>query len=164
MAMKIEAIHDKSAHLEVVKKLWRSHSNTLGFLPDGGFQDYARDRHVVVALDGADQCVGYLLYRVVRDRAAIAQFCIAPECRRQGYARALIDWLISKTKKNRGILLTCCRHYTAARTWERLGFHAVSEKPSKAEGSTGRTRASSTVWPVVRASGLGGDEPGLGFR
>lgn len=47
--MQIEAIDDSSPHLEAVKKLWRAHSDTLGFLPDGGFQDYARERHVVVA-------------------------------------------------------------------------------------------------------------------
>ena len=35
------AIDDRSPHLEVVKKLWRVNSDTLGFLPDGAFDDYA---------------------------------------------------------------------------------------------------------------------------
>jgi hypothetical protein len=55
---KVEAIDESSAFLADVKKLWRSHSATLGFLPDGGFRSYARERHVVVALDDNNHSVG----------------------------------------------------------------------------------------------------------
>ena len=69
----VQAIDESSQYMESVKLLWRGHSDTLGFMPDGAFADYARDRHVLVALNG-NECVGYLLYRLVRDRVTIAHF------------------------------------------------------------------------------------------
>jgi GNAT superfamily N-acetyltransferase/predicted nucleic acid-binding protein len=131
----VEAINEQSAHLGAVKRLWRAHSDTLGFLPDGAFKDYARERHILVALNGSI-CVGYLLYRVVRDRVTIAHFCITPECRKQGTARALIKHLVGSTKRYRGISLSCRRDFDANETWPRLGFHVIGEMPGRAsEGS-----------------------------
>jgi GNAT superfamily N-acetyltransferase len=128
----IYAIDEQSPHLESVKGLWRSHSATLGFLPEGAFQDYARERHVVVALDDNDACVGYLLYRIVRDKVAIAHFCVAPACRRNGYARAMLNWLIKATKKQRGIMLSCRNDFEASKSWPRLGFYPIGRKVGRA--------------------------------
>lgn len=129
---RICAIDEQSPHLESVKRLWRSHSATLGFLPEGAFRDYARERHVVIALDDNEACVGYLLYRIVRDKAAIAHFCVAPECRRSGYARAMLNWLIDATKKQRGIMLSCRDDYEASKSWPRLGFYPIGKKAGRA--------------------------------
>lgn len=128
----VQAIDEQSQHLETVKQLWRLHSATLGFLPEGGFQDYARERHVVIALDGSGVCVGYLLYRIVREKATIAHFCVATEVRRQGYARLLLNWLIQETKNQRGILLSCRTDFEASKTWPRLGFYPIGKKQGRA--------------------------------
>lgn len=127
----VQAIDDQSPHLEAVKRLWRSHSDTLGYMPAGAFADYAHERHILVALNGAD-CVGYLLYRIVRDRVTIAHFCVAAEVRKQGVARAMLNHLIAATKRHRGIVLSCRRDFEASNTWPRLGFHASSERVGRA--------------------------------
>lgn len=127
----IEAIDEQSAQLEAVKLLWRAHSATLGFMPAGAFADYARAKHILVALNG-DVCVGYLLYRITRDRVTIAHFCVAADARKQGVARAMLNHLINSTKKHRGIVLSCRRDFEASNTWPRLGFHASSEKIGRA--------------------------------
>ncbi len=96
----VQAIDEHSPYLEAIKRLWRAHSDTLGFMPAGAFADYARDRHILVALDDG-ACVGYILYRIVRQRVIIAHFCVAQEARRQGVARQMLNRLIDGTRKNR---------------------------------------------------------------
>ena len=135
----IQAIDEHSQHLSAVKDLWREHSDTLGFLPAGAFVDYARDRHILVALQDS-VCVGYLLYRVVRDRATVAHFCVATGARRQGVARALMDSLVASTRKCRGIVLSCRRDFDASKTWPRLGFHPIGELQGRAKGGSDLVR------------------------
>lgn len=130
----VECIDEASPYLEAVKNLWRRHSATLGYLPDGAFADYAHDRHIVVARNG-EQCVGYLLYRTARKRVTIAHFCVAPDARKQGVARAMLNYLVAITKNYRGIVLTCRRDFDASKTWPRLGFHVIGELPGRAPGS-----------------------------
>ena len=137
--MTVQAIDENSPHLDSVKSLWREHSKTLGFLPDGAFHDYAQERRVLVALDGG-QCVGYLLYRVVRDKAAVAHFCVAKSARRRGHGKALMRHLSSITKHLRGIILSCRRDYEANDTWRRLGFQVVGEVPGRAANGSELTR------------------------
>ncbi len=81
--MSITVIDDKSPYLESVKALWRVSSDTLGYLPDGAFLDYASQHRILVAVDSSRACVGYLLYRVTKDKAKIAHLCIA-DCAQEG--------------------------------------------------------------------------------
>jgi ribosomal protein S18 acetylase RimI-like enzyme len=131
VVVNFQTIDEHSPHLEAVKRLGRAHSDTLGFLPAGAFDDYASERHIIVALNGSD-CCGYVLYRVVRDRVIVAHFCVASEARKQGVARAMLNYLTNATKKHRGIFLSCRRDYEASKTWPRLGFHPVGEMPGRA--------------------------------
>lgn len=128
----VQAIDEHSPHLDAVRQLWRVHSATLGFLPDGAFLDYARQRRVVVALNDKGACVGYLLYRMVRDHATIAHFCVAAEYRRQGVAKAMMAWLVAATKSCAGITLGCRSDFEASRTWPRLGFQPVGTRKGRA--------------------------------
>jgi predicted nucleic acid-binding protein/GNAT superfamily N-acetyltransferase len=126
--LRIETIDEQSPYLDAVKALWRSHSNTLGFFPDGAFRDYAHDRRIFIALDELNKCVGYLMFRVGRDRATVVHLCIADDARKQGYSRALVNRLVDETCQLRGILLSCRRDFEASKTWPRLGFHASRER------------------------------------
>jgi ribosomal protein S18 acetylase RimI-like enzyme/predicted nucleic acid-binding protein len=131
----IEAIGEDSPLLESVKLLWRPHSRTLGYLPDGAFRDYARQGHLFVSSDGGE-FNGYLLYRIVRDWVFIAHFCVAPNARKQGIARALLNHLIATTTSCRGIFLNCRRDFEATKTWPRLGFEVNGEMPGRAAGGS----------------------------
>ena len=118
--------------LESVKVLWRANSVTLGFLPDGAFVDYASRRHILVALDSSSECVGYLLYRIAKDRATIAHLCVANVARGQGHASALVNHLVAQTSNLRGVDLRCRRDFPAYKLWPRLGFAALREASGRA--------------------------------
>ena len=62
----VTEIHPESASLPALKKLWRDHADTLGFFPDGAFDDYARRRNILAATKEDGTLVGYLLYRIAR--------------------------------------------------------------------------------------------------
>ena len=62
--MTIEFIDNKNKFFSDVKTLGRKNSATLGFMPDGGFEDHAKNRCIIVAHDGK-VLAGYLMYRVV---------------------------------------------------------------------------------------------------
>ena len=130
--MQVVAIDENSPHLETVKNLWRANSATLGFLPEGAFIDYASQRHILVALDSSDKCVGYLLYRVTKNKATIAHLCIAGSVRGQGHAARLVNHLITHTGHLRGIGLRCRRDFPAYSIWPKLGFFPSRETPGRA--------------------------------
>ena len=127
--MSVVVIDDKSPYLESVKALWRVSSDTLGYLPDGAFLDYASQHRILVALDSSTACVGYLLYRVTKDKATIAHLCIADCARKKGYARTLVEHLVGITGHLRGIGLLCRRDFPAYGLWPEVGFGALYEKP-----------------------------------
>lgn len=135
--MRIEIVNQYSPHLQAVKMLGRADAQTLGFFPEGAFKDYAARRRILVALDAADQCLGYLLYRETRGHALIVHLCVASAARGQGVARALLDRLCKETAHLRGIRADCRRDFAANQMWPRLGFHAMGERPGRAkDGST----------------------------
>ncbi len=134
--VKVEQIDAASPQLATVKALWRQHSATLGFFPDEAFNDYAHNRRIIIALIDS-QCVGYLLYRLSRDRAVIAHLCVDANSRKQGIAHALISCLRNLAKGQRGIFLKCRQDFDANATWPRLGFAYNGESQGRsASGST----------------------------
>lgn len=135
----IVTINDRSKHLDAVKQLWRAHSDTLGFFTAGAFTDYAKAGHALVALKDKE-CVGYVLYRITKDWVVIAHFCVAPHVRKQGFAKAMLTGLIEKTRKCRGIVLSCRNDFEASKTWPRLGFHIAGEIPGRAASGSILTR------------------------
>ena len=140
--MKIEAIDQNSPHLTQVKALGRANASTLGFLPEGAFDQYASQRTIITATDAQGKCIGYLLYRVTRGHAAIAHLCVEESHRRHSVARALVEYLKDQTKETcRGISLRCRRDYEASKVWPRFGFVAKHESPGR-----GRDRKELTFW------------------
>lgn len=137
--MTVLAIDHTSDHFETVKKLWRANSVTLGFLPDGAFEDYARRKRILVAVD-AGYCVGYLLYRAGKVKATIAHLCVDKEHRGNGHSRALVNHLMGITGHLRGIDLRCRRDFDANKLWPSLGFAAVTEKAGRAADGSELTR------------------------
>ena len=62
--MTIEFIDNTNKFLDDVKALGRKNSTTLGFMPEGGFEDHARNKCIIIARQ-EDELLGYLMYRVV---------------------------------------------------------------------------------------------------
>jgi GNAT superfamily N-acetyltransferase len=140
--MKVETIDHRSPHVETVKALGKANSGTLGFLPEGAFDEYAARRNIIVAINPEGTCVGYCLFRVSNHQAIIAHLCIESSSRKKGVARALINHLKDISKEDlHGISLKCRRDYEASLVWPRFGFVAKREFPGR-----GRDRKELTLW------------------
>jgi GNAT superfamily N-acetyltransferase/predicted nucleic acid-binding protein len=120
--------------------LHRLNSKTLGFLPTGAFEEHARLRQIIVALDG-HELLGYSLYRIARGRAAIVHLCVSTKARGRGVARALVERLKQETKSLEGIRLLCRRDYDINHIWSKFGFEAVNSKAGR-----GKDGAELTYW------------------
>lgn len=140
-SIRIECIGGDSPYLKAVMELGRQHAETLGFFPKGAFQEHASRGHVLVALNSRNECIGYLLYRISRNKAVIVHLCVDPAVLKQGVARELVDHLKVETKRLLGISLYCRRDYAVNNMWPRLGFAAVHSKPGR-----GRKLSQLTYW------------------
>jgi hypothetical protein len=70
--------------LAKIQELWRRHSDTLGFFPEGAFDEYARKKCVLAAIDDDTALLGYTLFRTThRRKASIAHLCVDPFAARQ---------------------------------------------------------------------------------
>lgn len=125
--MRVEVITQSSPHLAKVKRLGRDNAATLGFFPEGAFDEYASKKNIFVAIDDAGECVGYLAYRITGGRAVIVHLCVAQRARNKGVARRLVENLKGSTQDLFGIGLKCRRDYEASKVWSRLGFVARCE-------------------------------------
>ncbi len=138
-SLTIKVIERNSLYLEAVKALWRNHADTLGFFPEGAFQEYAAKKQILVALDNTGNFLGYLLFRITpsRNDASIVHLCVDPKRRSQGTAKELVKELLQHTKQLRGVGLRCRRDFSASKLWPKLGFSPVSELAGKSiNGST----------------------------
>lgn len=132
-AIQISAIGLSSPLLSSVKQLGRKHRNTLGFFPDGAFEDYAERGHLLAASLGNSELVGYCAFRVSKGRAMVAHLCVAEAYCRKGVARRLFDGVKAhaQTRDLRGIGLHCRRDYPASNLWPKLGFVPIRSKPGR---------------------------------
>jgi ribosomal protein S18 acetylase RimI-like enzyme len=140
--MKVVTVLPDTSLLADVKALWRKNSDTLGMMPDGGFDDHAERKRILGLVDGSE-LQGYLMYRVSRNRANIVHLCVTESCRGKRASRILIDELIESTRHLFGIELRCRRDFVVSALWPKLGFVPIGER-------RGRALAGSilTVWAI----------------
>jgi ribosomal protein S18 acetylase RimI-like enzyme/predicted nucleic acid-binding protein len=130
----IEWIDQNHSLLPEVMALGKRHSATLGFMPDGGFEDHARRRNIIVASENGN-LQGYLMYRVGQrnSRISIVHLCVREDCQGKNLSTRLLDTLRDKYKSTySGIALSCRKDYQhASKLWERYGFVPKREIRSK---------------------------------
>jgi GNAT superfamily N-acetyltransferase/predicted nucleic acid-binding protein len=119
--------------LESVIALHRADSRQLGFFPRGAFEEHARAGQILLARNERDQVLGYLLYRVAKQRAMIVHLCTAPSARGKGVARALVQHLKGVTRSLAGIGLRCRQDYDARHVWAKFGFSALHRKAGRSQ-------------------------------
>lgn len=132
--MTIEFIDNRNSFFSDVKTLGRKNSATLGFMPDGGFEDHAKNKCIIVAHDGKI-LAGYLMFRVVSrsSRVSIVHLCVSNDYRGKGISTALLNTLKGKFEKTyRGISLNCRRDFKhASKVWKDFGFVSLNTVRSR---------------------------------
>ena len=125
MNCKTEFIDISSKYLPDVKLLGRKNSATLGFMPNGGFDDYAKRKNIIVATEN-EILVGYLMFRTGQKntRITIVHLCVNDNYRGKGVSLQLLDELKNKYNNNFcGIYLNCREDFKyAANLWGKYGF------------------------------------------
>lgn len=134
---------DCTETLGQVKALGRSNRATLGFLPEGAFDQACHKGRILVAIDG-ERALGYLLYRVTGNQAKITHLCVEESCRKNRVAAELLQLLQKEVKHLEAISLLCRRDFEAHGVWPRLGFAPIAEKPGR-----GRDRKLLTLWQLT---------------
>ena len=119
--------------LSAVKLLGRKHSSTLGFFPDGAFEDHADRGHLLAASISDNELAGYCAFRVSKGRAMIAHLCVGEKYRSAGVAKQLFAAVKVHAQERDlcGIGLHCRRDYPATNLWPKLGFVPVKNKPGR---------------------------------
>ena len=132
--MTVEFIDNRDRFFEDVKALGRKNSATLGFMPEGGFEDHARNKCIIIAYDGKILS-GYLMFRVVSrfSRISIVHLCVSEDYRGKGISAALLNALKNKYGKiYRGISLSCRTDFDyASSVWKNFGFYPIGRVRSR---------------------------------
>lgn len=134
--MTIESINNESRFFQDVKTLGKRNSATLGFMPEGGFEDHAQNRWIIVAYIDDTLC-GYLMYREVprHSRISIVHLCVEENYRGQGITQKLLDHLRLLYEYNygyNGISLSCRNDYVGAtNVWQKYGFVSKTQIRSR---------------------------------
>lgn len=133
--MTIEFINHQHPLYPAAKRLGRKYAATLGFMPEGGFDDYARARCIIAASE-RDVLMGYLMFRQTsrHGRVAIVHLAIDEQYRHNSIHTKLLDALRERFQNSgvQGMVLNCRKDYKAASAmWANYGFIAKGTKRSR---------------------------------
>ncbi len=135
--MKLDFIEGSSPYLKDIKKLWRENSQTLGFFPEGAFDDHAEKRCILAAISDSGELLGYLLFREVWRGSiwpigVIVHLCVTEGDRGNGVCKALV-YELRRLKKETYLKLElkCRKDYKANVIWPKLGFVYSDERTGR---------------------------------
>jgi ribosomal protein S18 acetylase RimI-like enzyme len=134
----VVVIDTQSKYFSNVLALGRLNSATLGFLPRGAFEEFARAGTLLGAILN-DVLVGYVLYRISGSstpRATIVHLCIDKNFRKQGAALCLMQEVKSRANNLIGIGLHCRKDFKVGDFWKKAGFSPISEKLGRSAEET----------------------------
>jgi len=85
----------------------------------------------LIALDQADEAIGFIIGRAIADEGEVLTLCVSPSARRQGVATALVGELKKLLAPCRRIFLEVAISNQEARDlYENLGFQEVGRRPA----------------------------------
>jgi GNAT superfamily N-acetyltransferase len=142
MKYNIHNIKDVPDLINEVVALGDSQKNTLGFLPEHAFFEYADRGNILVAVSAEGRAIGYVLFAQKRNLVCrLSHVCVQPDCRKEGVAAALVSELKKHTAQMRRITLKCRRDYGIDSFWLKNGFTAIGETKGR-----GKTHSTLTIW------------------
>ncbi len=139
--MEIRTISVGDKLLDAVVQLWRSHSDTLGFMPKGAFEEAAQKQTLLAAVEPQGHFRGYVFFRRSRDGLKIAHLCVCPKVIGKGVARLLVDEVTARNPQASGVGLWCRHDFEANKIWPRLGF-----SPRQRKRGRGREGGELILW------------------
>lgn len=107
--------------LRDVIELGRANAKTLGFFPEGAFEDYASRGQVLACVEDGD-VAGYVAFRTRNLTITLVHLCVATDFRERGIAKTLIEHLSEQFLGFAGIVAKCRVDFPANEVWPRLGF------------------------------------------
>jgi GNAT superfamily N-acetyltransferase len=137
--------YDEAApFLNAVSTASDAHRNSLGFVPRGVFEEFARRNDLLVLVirktDGVDEYAGHLLFTRRYPRANVLQLLVLPEYRRKKYGRLLCSRLVELLTHD-GFTSIYARvgedMHNANEAWQAMGFRVQRVEPGGV--TTGRT-------------------------
>ncbi|WP_419167125.1 GNAT family N-acetyltransferase [Candidatus Palauibacter sp.] len=146
-AREIVPVEPGSELLGEVMSLGRVNAKTLGYFPDGAFEDYASRGQVLACVEDG-RLAGYLVFRTSEVTITLVHLCVADGLRGRGIAKALVDHLGERSPGFAGILARCRIDFPANDIWPHLGFTLRNEVSGRA------TRQVSTLRVWWRDFGL----------
>lgn len=123
--MKIINITEKPKYISEVIKLGDQNSNSLGFLPEVAFREFAKKGNILIAVDNDEKFLGYLLYNRNKRNGStsITHLCVMESQRGNGIGEKLVKELKDISKGNsRGIRVHCRRDWDAHGVGQKLTF------------------------------------------
>ena len=148
----VQYVRSGTPEYREVLGVWRRHSATLGFMPEGGFDDAAREKRLVGVFND-NALMGYLMYRrSSRQVAAIVHLCVDEHFRGRGIARMLFEAMVKDCADCTEVRLRCRRDFSVSALWPRLGFVAAHEVTGRGKDATTLTvwRYSINQLPLLR--------------
>lgn len=127
--------------LEKVVSLGDQNAKHLGHFPASCYKREAEANRILVAVSAADELLGYLLFRVSRNRCVVQHCCVAAASRRIGVGCRLVDELKRRTTHLDGIVAHCATDFTIAQQfWSSQDFVPIAEKPGRGRVARALTR------------------------
>lgn len=128
--------------IDEVVALGDSQKNTLGFLAEQAFYEYAHRGSILVAVSDNGKAIGYVLFAQKRNLVCrLTHVCVHPDFRKEGVAAALVAELKKHTAQMRCITLKCRRDYGIDSFWQKNGFTAIGETKGR-----GKDQNTLTIW------------------
>ena len=123
--------------VQSVINLWKKNRSTLGLFPKGAFEEHAERGWIIYLLYG-DKVVGYLLYRIAKERAVITHLCVEKNYRGIGGAKKLFEFLRSEIDDGycRGVEVKCRQDYDMNPLWSKLNFNYIDSVSGRAKNAT----------------------------
>ena len=112
--------------LRSVIDLGRRNSATLGFFPDGAFEEHAYRETILIALSSGS-FAGYVLYRLSNDRVSLTHLCVHEDFRGKGVTKLLVKAVRLRTEQYEGMGFKCRNDYGIGEMWKKLGFYPRGE-------------------------------------
>jgi len=136
----VQVVPGQSDYISAAIALGDLARKTLGLLPYAVYHDSVGRGTLAVALCG-ERVVGYVLYRLPRNRVTLVHLCVHPDFSKRGIARRLVAYVSELHQEREGILAKCRRDYGIDQIWLKLKFVQQAEVPGR-----GKNKKPLVVW------------------